>query len=1563
MKKFNRNLKLVLALILCLGIEQASSQITVSTTSTFTNNNGSGTVTFNFENTNTTDIIITDIEGITGTAGTFSVDFWYKTTPINGAPGAISVANGWTQVATGTITGIANTTTTTTQSFFSGLNFTVPAGAMYGFAVSAYNGTAGVQRYHTIVAPNLPTVTMSAGGCNIITGANIGYGGGAPPTAPGNTPRGWLGSISFIPAIPCTAPPTAGLTVSNDSTVCPNSNFTLGLTGNTLASGLSYQWLSSSNNTTWTPITGATNLNFNTNQLANTYYRCVVTCNSVSDTSSSVLITTNTFVNCYCSSFPTSNAGSDIGNVAVASLNNGTAGAATNNPASTGTYTDFTTLPATTLTQGASYPISITQINSAGFTVNFATVHIDFDHDGIFDPVTETFAIGASTAAAGGNIISGNISIPFTALVGQTGMRVKLQAGGSATQSPCGTYGTGETEDYIVSIAAGAPCTAPPNAGITLSSLTAVCPNTSVTISLSGNSIGTGQTYVWESSPNGTNWTTVPGVSTTFFIATITNSIQYRCIVTCNGQSATSTPAVVSINPPSLCYCVTGLGGGNCGVNLVTTVSITGTTLNSVSADTCTFTTGNTLTVYPPSGATTATLIQGVTYDLNVTLSSSSIVSVWIDYDRDGIYAASEWQQVAVTSTAGTPNTIQITVPFTSGLGQTGMRIRSRGVGNTNGAPDACTNFGSGETEDYVITIIPNTPCAGTPTAGTTVASVVSACPNVPFSLSLSGNTLASGLTYQWQSSSNNVVWNSISGATNVGYTTSQVTDNYYRCIVNCGVASDTSTALLITTNSFFTCYCASNATDPADSDIGNVSIGSLNNGNPNPATNNTTATATYTSYSSVTPPVLLKGISYPISVTQINKAAFLACNLKVYIDYNQDGIYDTATEEVFNGQSNANAGGNVMSGNVLVPANATNGLTGMRVVLVEGTFSTVTPCGTYFNGETEDYIVDIQTPLPCSTPPVAGTSISSATSVCPNAPFDLNLSGSANASGLTYQWQESSNGTSWQNLPGATSILYSYSQVAATYYRCEVICSGVSSFSTPVLVGLNSFYTCYCTSAATSTGDDDIGNVTFGLMSNGIASPSTQNPTSVNTYSNFTNLPPYSYIQTLTYPISMTQINLNGFYVNSGAIFIDFDHDGTFDPSTESVLSGTTSAGNTTISGTLTIPLSALTGITGMRVVMKETATPAAQPCGTYTWGETEDYLINILAPNSCTVPFIAGFAKTSSNLVCASDVFTLSIDSLPPDTGFTFQWQQSFDSINWSNIVGATTQIYNGTQSFKSWYRCNVTCNGGSMESSIATKVLNKPVTQCDYCNSIINGNCSTDYFIDSLAIGGTTLNNANTGCAANAGFAYSKYPFNGNTTADLGRGNYYDLYVKTSGSCNISVWIDYDQSGTFDAKEWIQVSQATDSAVATTVPLVLPTGATLGGTGLRIRSRKAGNMNMAADACSTYGSGETEDYFVNIIEAISTGKELSNDKNVRIYPNPAAGNVTLEYHAEDAKTLQVKLLNATGSCVFSETTDKFKNSYSAKLSLDDFAPGIYFVQFTTDKSVSIKKLIIQK
>ena len=61
----------------------------------------------------------------------------------------------------------------------------------------------------------------------------------------------------------------------------------------------------------------------------------------------------------------------------------------------------------------------------------------------------------------------------------------------------------------------------------------------------------------------------------------------------------------------------------------------------------------------------------------------------------------------------------------------------------------------------------PGGPCTSPPTAGTTVSSATTICPSVNFSLSLSGSTYGTGQTYQWQSSTDNVAWTNITGATN----------------------------------------------------------------------------------------------------------------------------------------------------------------------------------------------------------------------------------------------------------------------------------------------------------------------------------------------------------------------------------------------------------------------------------------------------------------------------------------------------------------------------------------------------------------------------------------------------------------------------------------------------------------------------------------------------------------------------------------------------------------------------------------------------------------------------
>ncbi len=177
---------------------------TIGTTTTFLNNNGTGTNTFNFQNTNPYPVIITGIDGVVSNAVANTCQVWYKTTPLTTLPGAISNANGWFLAMSGVFTGVANSTTTVTQPFITNGNFVIPGNTTYALAITAFSNAstpATAQRYYSIPASTPATVYGSGGGCNMIFSSAYSYGGGIPPAAPGNGSRGWIGRITFVPAL------------------------------------------------------------------------------------------------------------------------------------------------------------------------------------------------------------------------------------------------------------------------------------------------------------------------------------------------------------------------------------------------------------------------------------------------------------------------------------------------------------------------------------------------------------------------------------------------------------------------------------------------------------------------------------------------------------------------------------------------------------------------------------------------------------------------------------------------------------------------------------------------------------------------------------------------------------------------------------------------------------------------------------------------------------------------------------------------------------------------------------------------------------------------------------------------------------------------------------------------------------------------------------------------------------------------------------------------------------------------------------------------------------------
>jgi hypothetical protein len=446
-----KNLLLVLISLYAVG---SFSQSTISTN--FTNNNGSGMITFNFQNTNATDVIITEIASATGTTGANSATLWYKPTAINQTTMAVSTATGWTQVATQPFTGVANTTTNIGQPMLTGLSLIVPAGATYGLCLSITSS----MRYSTIAAGSY---TFPGGGCNLITGTDIGFGG---TLTSGINNRGFIGSVSFISGNACTGTPNAGITASSVNPVCPSVPFNLSLANATFTSGLNYQWQSAMNPTgPWTNIVGATTSTYSASQAMNTYYQCIVSCATSGqiDTSTALLVTTNTYMNCYCNSTATSTTYGDIQRVQLNTIDNSSTGCA-------GTYSDYTNL-STLVVPGVTYPMQLDLMNCTGGTYSYGTrVWIDCDHNGVFD----TYELLQDSYNSLPSLVSVNvpfnITIPSNALSGLTRMRIVIVES-NASPSPCGTYTWGETEDYMVNISIPPTCPQPTNFSLNQASL------------------------------------------------------------------------------------------------------------------------------------------------------------------------------------------------------------------------------------------------------------------------------------------------------------------------------------------------------------------------------------------------------------------------------------------------------------------------------------------------------------------------------------------------------------------------------------------------------------------------------------------------------------------------------------------------------------------------------------------------------------------------------------------------------------------------------------------------------------------------------------------------------------------------------------------------------------------------------------------------------------------------------------------------------------------------------------------------------------------------------------
>ena len=147
----------------------------------------------------------------------------------------------------------------------------------------------------------------------------------------------------------------------------------------------------------------------------------------------------------YCTSAPTSSANTKIAGVAFAGINQAGASGCT-------TYTDFTQGAIGTVQGNQTLPLSVTT-GTCGTANNVVVkAFADWNADGSFTEAGDNFA--TSGVQNGPGVFTTNITIPQSVTIGQL-VRLRIVATETSdpnSVNPCGSYGNGETQDYLVRV-------------------------------------------------------------------------------------------------------------------------------------------------------------------------------------------------------------------------------------------------------------------------------------------------------------------------------------------------------------------------------------------------------------------------------------------------------------------------------------------------------------------------------------------------------------------------------------------------------------------------------------------------------------------------------------------------------------------------------------------------------------------------------------------------------------------------------------------------------------------------------------------------------------------------------------------------------------------------------------------------------------------------------------------------------------------------------------------------------------------------------------------------------
>jgi hypothetical protein len=561
--------------------------------------------------------------------------------------------------------------------------------------------------------------------------------------------------------------------------------------------------------------------------------------------------------------------------------------------------------------------------------------------------------------------------------------------------------------------------------------------------------------------------------------------------------------------------------------------------------------------------------------------------------------------------------------------------------------------------------------CAGVPNNGTASVSASTACVGSSIVLSGTGLTAATGVNYQWQSGpSATGPWTNIAGATGQNTTISALAGTiFYRIVSTCTFSASAANSNAIAVNG--------------------VACSSLNvpqsGFNFNPCGNNTFlydnggSGGNYADNSNGYTVIENTGTSI-LTLSGTFSGIETCCDyLRIY-----NGI----------GTGGTLLNSYIGTGNIVSFTSAP----GQTITVQFYSDGSVTGAG--FN-LTANYVGGLC--LQCSGTPTPGATVATPNSVFAGQTTNLSFQNIPSGAGITYQWQSAPTATGpWTNIVGGTTLNYTVTPTATTWYQCIVTCTNTASttISTPVQV----LYNPYCNPAYVyGTFDGDlISNVAItGTTLNNNSGTSTSGPA----YTYYSNLPAAVMSAASSYQV---QVTCGSFSYQAFAVWIDYNDNYTFEASEKVGFSTAyTTTSFETVSFNINLACTPPLGLHRMRVRgVYYTPGASIDPCATYFYGETEDYNVNIIA----AVPFTPSYTVAPGNQACTFTDYTYTTQ-----TGMqSYTWGfPGTAGVNYNIISGGTTTSNTATVQYLTAGSQNVSLNYLNASGCTSTGPVSNTIT----------------------------------------------------------------------------------------------------------------------------------------------------------------------------------------------------------------------------------------------------------